>query len=178
MANDTESPSRRQGDWHLQEVHTLAARHDVDTAQGLAAHQISQRRQEHGANTLPTQAQRSLWAKLLDQFRDVMIGVLMAAALISGLTGEWLDALVIMLIVALNALIGFTQSWRADQALAALQRLSETQATVLRGRQVQQVAAQVLVPGDIVLLEAGNQVPADLRLIATAHRVFIIMPRR
>jgi Ca2+-transporting ATPase len=169
MANDTESPIRRQGDWHLQEVQALAARHDVDTAQGLAAHQISQRRQEHGANTLPTQAQRSLWAKLLDQFRDVMIGVLMAAALISGLTGEWLDALVIMLIVALNALIGFTQSWRADQALAALQRLSETQATVLRGGQVQQVAAQVLVPGDIVLLEAGNQVPADLRLIATAQ---------
>jgi P-type Ca2+ transporter type 2C len=106
---------------------------------------------------------------VLDQFREFMTLVLIAAALVSGVMGEWVDALVIVVIVLLNAAIGLVQSWRADQALAALQRLSEAQAMVLRGGQVQQVPAHVLVPGDIVLLEAGNQVPADLRLLKTAQ---------
>ena len=158
-----------QGDWHLREAQELMAAHEVDPAHGLQAHQISQRTLKYGANALPTAIQRSLWSLVLDQFSDFMILVLIAAAVVSGLMGEWVDALVILIIVLLNAVIGLVQSWRADQALAALQRLSEAQATVLRAGQVQQVPAQVLVPGDIVLLDAGNQVPADLRLIKTAQ---------
>jgi len=156
-------------DWHLRETHEVIQSHEVDPAHGLQEHQISQRTLEFGANALPTADQRSLWSLVLEQFSDFMILVLIAAAGVSGLMGEWVDTLVILVIVLLNALIGLVQSWRADQALAALQRLSEAQATVLRGGQVQQVPVQVLVPGDIVLLEAGNQVPADLRLIKTAQ---------
>ena len=155
--------------WHLREAEALATAQEVDPAQGLQAHQISQRTLEFGPNALPTAMQRSVWSLVLEQFSDFMILVLMAAAVVSGLVGEWTDALVIVVIVLLNATIGLVQSWRADQALAALQRLSEAQATVLRGGQIQQVPAQVLVPGDIVLLEAGNQVPADLRLMKTAQ---------
>jgi Ca2+-transporting ATPase len=158
-----------QGNWHLHEAHELVAEHEVDPAHGLHDHQVTQRTLEYGANALPTATQRSVWTLVWEQFSDFMIGVLIAAALISGLMGEWVDTLVILVIVLLNAAIGLVQSWRADQALAALQRLSAAQATVLRGGQVQQVPAHVLVPGDIVLLEAGNQVPADLRLIKTAQ---------
>jgi len=143
--------------------------HEVDPAHGLQELQITQRSQTYGLNALPTSVSRSLWSLVVEQFSDFMILVLIAAAVISGVVGDLLDTLVILLIVLLNAAIGLVQSWRADQALAALQRLSEAQATVLRSGQVRQVSAQLLVPGDIVLLEAGNQVPADLRLIKTAQ---------
>ena len=98
-----------------------------------------------------------------------MILVLIAAAVVSGLIGDLVDTLVILVIVVLNAAIGVVQAWRADRALAALRQLAAAQATVLRGGQVRQVPAHGLVPGDIVLLEAGNQVPADLRLIEIAQ---------
>ena len=116
------------GNWHLREAHELAAAHAVDPTHGLHEHQITQRTLEFGANALPTAAQRSLWSLVLEQFSDFMIGVLLAAAVVSGLMGEWVDTLVILVIVLLNAAIGLVQSWRADQALAALQRLSAAQA--------------------------------------------------
>jgi Ca2+-transporting ATPase len=157
------------GDWHLRDAHELAREHGVDPASGLQDHQVTQRTLQHGANELPTRGRRSLWSLVVDQFSDFMILVLIAAAVISGVIGELVDTLVILLIVLLNAAIGLVQAWRADQALAALQRLAAVQATVLRSGQVQQVPAHALVPGDIVLLEAGNQVPADLRLIDIAQ---------
>ena len=156
-------------DWHLREVDELTQAHGVDPAQGLQAHQINDRMRQFGTNALPSAERRSLWRLLLDQLNDFMILVLLAAAVVSGVVGDLVDALVIMLIVVLNATLGLVQTWRADQALAALQRLSAARATVLRGGLVQQVPAHVLVPGDIVLLEAGNQVPADMRLIKTAQ---------
>jgi Ca2+-transporting ATPase len=157
------------GDWHLREAHELVAAHAVDPAHGLQEHQVAQRTLEFGPNALPTADTRSLLALVWEQFSDFMVLVLLAAAMISGVIGNLVDTLVIVVIVLLNAAIGLAQSWRSDKALAALQRLSEAQATVLRSGQVQQVPAQVLVPGDIVLLEAGNHVPADLRLIKTAQ---------
>ena len=168
-ANPPQPTAPPQDDWHLREAHELVAAHQVDVDHGLQEHQVTQRALEFGANALPTAAQRSVWTLVLDQFREFMTLVLIAAAVVSGVMGEWVDALVIVVIVLLNAAIGLVQSWRADQALAALQRLSEAQAMVLRSGLVQQVPAHVLVPGDIVLLEAGNQVPADLRLLKTAQ---------
>jgi Ca2+-transporting ATPase len=135
----------------------------------LNLQQVNDLALQFGANSLPTAVQRSLGSLVLEQFSDFMILVLLVAAVISGVVGDLVDSLVILVIVLLNAAIGLVQSWRADQALAALQHLSAAQAKVLRGGQVQQVPAHVLVPGDIVLLEAGNQVPADLRLLKTAQ---------
>jgi len=157
------------GEWHLRDAQELVAAHEVDPAHGLQEHQISQRRLEFGTNALPAADTRSLWSLVVAQFSDFMILVLLGAAMVSGVIGNLVDTLVIVVIVLLNAAIGLVQSWRSDQALAALQRLSEAQATVLRSGRVQQVPARVLVPGDIVLLEAGNQIPADLRLIKTAQ---------
>ncbi len=156
-------------DWHLREARDATRTHAVDPANGLMPDQVRQRQLEHGPNALPDAGQRSFWALLLEQFSDFMILVLIAAAVVSGVIGDLVDTLVILVIVVLNAVIGLVQSWRADQALAALQRLSAAQATVLRGSSVQQVPTRALVPGDIVLLEAGNQVPADLRLLHSAQ---------
>jgi Ca2+-transporting ATPase len=155
--------------WHLRDGEALAREHGVDPAHGLHAHEVAERALQHGPNALPQTASRSGWALLLEQFSDFMILVLLGAAVISGLVGDLVDTLVILAIVLMNAAIGLVQAWRADQALAALQRMAASQATVVRGGQVEQVAAHDLVPGDIVLLEAGNKVPADLRLLQIAQ---------
>ncbi len=142
------------------------ARHlGVEVDAGLTADEVLVRRRRHGPNRLPEPPPRPAWKRLLDQFSDFMILVLLAAALLSGVIGDLTDTLVILLIVALNAAIGFWQEWRADQALQALQRLAAPHATVRReGGQVRVIETEQLVPGDVVLLEAGNFVPADLRL--------------
>jgi len=170
MAPDPHSPlAAPQGNWHLRDAGELARAHGVDPASGLNPEQVAQRTLAHGANELPSASRRGLGALLIEQFRDVMILVLIGAAVVSGVVGDVADTLVILLIVLLNAAIGLAQAWRADQALAALKRLAAAQATVLRGGQVRQIPASALVPGDIVLLEAGNQVPADLRLLGIAQ---------
>ena len=159
----------------LTDPHTRAAsdvaRHlGVQIDQGLAADEAGARLALHGPNRLPEAAPRPVWARLLDQFRDFMILVLLAAALLSGLIGDLADTVVIIVIVVLNAGIGFWQEWRADQALQALRRMAAPHATVRReGGQVRVVETEHLVPGDVVLLEAGNLVPADLRLHEVAQ---------
>ncbi|MCM2296957.1 cation-translocating P-type ATPase [Rhodoferax sp.] len=155
--------------WHQREVHELAAEHAVNPEHGLHANEVERRLVVHGPNELPSVAQRGPLAILAAQFTDFMVLVLLAAALVSGVIGELIDTVAILVIVLLNAVIGFMQSWRADRAMAALKQLAAAQATVLRSSQRQEVPAHKLVPGDIVLLEAGNKVPADLRLIHTAQ---------
>ena len=170
MATDNPStPHPQDQSWHLRDAADLASEHGVDPSKGLHAHEVAQRALQHGPNALPSGTNRSVWALLWEQFSDFMILVLLAAAVISGLVGDLVDTLVILTIVLLNAAIGLVQAWRADQALAALQVMAAAQATVVRGGQVQLVAAHALVPGDIVLLEAGNTVPADLRLLHIAQ---------
>ena len=162
-------PPPAPGDWHLHGADALAQAHTVDLDSGLHPDEARRRAAQHGPNTLAQPRQRSPWALLLAQFRDFMVLVLLAAAGVAGALGEWVDTLAIVLIVLVNAAIGTVQAWRADQAMAALRRLAAAQASVLRGGEVQQVPTAALVPGDIVLLEAGNQVPADLRLIEMAQ---------
>lgn len=155
--------------WHQREPHDVAREQGVDPAIGLQQAQAQERTARYGANALQTHERRGWLALLADQFKDFMVLVLLAAAVIAGLIGELADTLAIIVIVLLNAVIGFVQSWRADKAMAALRLLAAAQATVLRGGEVQVVAASTLVPGDVVLLEAGNQIPADLRLIELAR---------
>ncbi|MBA3057446.1 MAG: cation-translocating P-type ATPase [Gammaproteobacteria bacterium] len=155
--------------WHLHEAQELAREHGVDPQQGLPAIEAGLRAAQHGANEIRSLPGRSLLGQFIDQFKDFMILVLIGAAVISGFMGSLVDTLAILVIVLLNAVIGFIQIWRANQAMAALQQLAAAQATVLRDGQAQTVAATELVPGDIVLLEAGNKIPADLRLIKIAQ---------
>lgn len=155
--------------WHLRDALELAREHRVDPTLGLDEAEAALRAVQHGPNEISGGERRGPAALLAEQFKDFMVLVLLGAAVVSGLVGDLVDTLAIVLIVLLNALIGFVQAWRADRALAALQQLAAARATVLRGGQRLLVPASQLVPGDIVLLEAGNQVPADLRLIEIAQ---------
>ncbi|MEY8875555.1 MAG: cation-translocating P-type ATPase, partial [Leptothrix sp. (in: b-proteobacteria)] len=162
-------PAVPPGASHLHSPEHLAHRLGVVLDAGLAADEIPARQAEHGPNELPQAAPRSVWQRLLAQFGDFMILVLLAAAGVAAAMGEHTDAVVILVIVLLNAAIGLVQEWRADQAMQALRTLAAAQATVRRDGQVQAVETGELVPGDVVLLEAGNLVPADLRLHQVAQ---------
>jgi Ca2+-transporting ATPase len=135
---------------------------------GLAEPEIQRRRQHHGPNALQLEPPRSLLLLLAGQFADVMILILIAAALVSGLIGDLTDTLIIAAIVVLNAVLGFAQEFRAERAIEALKAMAAPSATVMRGGYQATVPAVDLVPGDIVLLEAGRIVPADLRLMEAA----------
>ncbi len=166
---DGATPLTSGHDWHLREVHEVVKAHGVDPQHGLPVNVATERALQHGANELVSTPGPGWPSLLLDQFRDFMILVLIAAAVVAGVVGDLVDTLAIVVIVLLNAVIGFIQAWRADRAMAALRQLAAAHATVLRGGQAQVVPASALVLGDIVLLEAGNKIPADLRLIEIAQ---------
>jgi len=155
-------------DWHSLEIDAVADRLEVDPELGLAAAGAVERRARFGANLIPSGEQRSLWRIFFAQFCDLMILVLLAAALISGAVGELADTIVILIIVAMNAAIGTSQEYRAERAVDALRALAAPEARVRRDGRVMRFAAAELVPGDLVLLRAGDVVPADLRLIQAA----------
>jgi Ca2+-transporting ATPase len=154
-------------EYHLTPIADVAAALHTTPA-GLDAATAAQRLTEHGPNQLADTRRKTVWQLLLHQLADVMILVLLAAAVVSVLIGEGKSAGVILAIVVLNALIGFVQEYRADKALEALQQLAASHAQVLRAGLTQQVPTASLVPGDVVVLEAGNVVPADIRFL-TAH---------
>jgi Ca2+-transporting ATPase len=136
---------------------------------GLAPDEAARRAAQSGPNVIRERASRSPFAMLLGQFKDFMILVLLVAAVISAIIGDAKDTLAIVVIVVLNAVVGFAQEFRAERAMAALKRMAAATARVVRAGEVLTVPAAELVPGDVVLLEAGNIVPADLRLVEVAQ---------
>ncbi len=152
-------------EWHRLEPDAVVAELGGDAAQGLSAEEAAARLSRVGPNALAEGRRRSLVAMFLRQFADFMILVLLAAALVSGFIGEPVDTIAILVILGLNAVIGAIQEFRAERAVAALRRLSAPHAVVQRGSSRKTVSATELVPGDLVILEAGNTVPADLRLL-------------
>jgi len=135
---------------------------------GLKPGEAHQRLAEHGANEFKTKGKKSLTAIFLDQFKNIMIWVLIAAAAISLALSETADAIVILAVVLLNAVMGAVQESRAEAALEALKKMAAPYARVVRDGVTADIPARELVPGDIVLLEAGMNVPADMRLIDSA----------
>jgi Ca2+-transporting ATPase len=136
---------------------------------GLASEEAHRRYAQYGPNELIEKQRKSLWIMFLDQFRDFMILVLIVAAIVAGVIGEPVDSIAIAVIVMLNAVLGFVQEYRAEKAMAALKKLAAPSTVVIRNGQAETVPANQLVPGDLVLLEAGNVVPADLRITETAQ---------
>jgi Ca2+-transporting ATPase len=137
--------------------------------QGLSNEEARKRLREYGPNELVEKKEKTPFEMFLDQFKDFMILVLIGAAVISGIIGEVTDTLVIVLIVIINAVIGFVQEYRAEKAMAALKKMAALTATVVRDGQPADIPASELVPGDIVILEAGKIVPADMRLMETVQ---------
>jgi Ca2+-transporting ATPase len=154
--------------WHLKDINTVVEELG-SSIQGLTLAEAEKRLQKYGLNELKEKKKKTPFMLFLDQFKDFMILVLIVAALISGWIGEPSDTIAIILIVVLNAVIGFVQEYRAEKAMAALKSMAAPFATVLRDGNPVNIPASQLVPGDIVLLEAGKIVPADLRLIESAQ---------
>ncbi len=154
--------------WHGMEVESVFAELK-SSSRGLSAGDAAVRLKQFGPNELSEKKKKSPFRMFLDQFLDFMILVLIAAAVISGFIGEVTDTVAIVVIVIGNAVIGFIQEYRAEKAMEALKRMAAPTATILRDGQPDTVPASELVPGDMVVLEAGRIVPADLRLTDAAY---------
>ena len=154
--------------WHQKTVQDVIE--ELNTSlKGLSSEEAQKRLLEYGPNELKEKKKKTLLMVFLDQFRDFMILVLIAAALISGFIGELSDTIAIIVIVVLNAVVGFIQEYRAEKAMAALKKMAAPYSTVIRNSMPETIPASELVPGDMVMLEAGKIVPADMRLIEAAH---------
>ena len=142
-------------------VHAL----NVDPALGLSASEVVERRTRYGSNSIQSIRPRPAWRLLFDQFTSVVVALLFAAALVAWATGDVIEAIAIVVVLVINALVGFVTEWQAGRALDALRRQTRTTTRVRREGLEQTVDAEALVPGDIIILNAGDRVPADARLL-------------
>ncbi|MEC4676646.1 MAG: cation-translocating P-type ATPase [Nitrospirota bacterium] len=150
--------------WHQKDIQVTLG--DLGSSrEGLSSDEARGRLEKYGRNELKEKQQRTVFMMILDQFRDFMILVLLAAAVISGVIGEVTDTIAIIVIVVLNAIIGFVQEFRAEKAMKALKKMAAPTATVIRDGMPLNIPGAEIVPGELVILEAGNIVPADIRLI-------------
>ena len=154
--------------WHRLSIEETFELLDTNP-QGLSISDAEEKFLQYGSNELQEGKKKGVAGMLFDQFKDVMILILLAAAIISGIIGDLTDTIVILVIVVLNAVIGFFQEYRAEKAMQALKQMAVTQARVLRGGQSNWLPATALVPGDVILLEAGNAVPADIRIVESVN---------
>lgn len=152
-----------QNSWHRFGAEELQKHFNVHPQEGLREEETVERRKESGYNELSEGKTVSPFTLLLNQFKDFMVLVLMGATLVSGLLGEYLDAITIVAIILLNGILGFVQEFRAERSLRALKQLSAPTAKVIRDGKSQSIPAKMLLPGDIVLLESGDRIPADVR---------------
>ncbi|WP_415277494.1 cation-translocating P-type ATPase, partial [Clostridium perfringens] len=142
---------------------------DVDEKNGLSSTEALRRLEKYGKNKLETKKKKTLFKQFLSQLKDVMIYILIIAAIISAFLGEISDALIILLVIIINAVIGVIQESKAEKALDALKELSTPKALVKRDGSLKEILSEDIVPGDIVIIDAGRYIPGDLRLIDTAN---------
>lgn len=164
--------------WYSESLEHVAKELQTDIRQGLTAEEAKQRLEKYGPNKLKEKPPKTNLQRFIDQMKDVMIIILLIAAAISlglsiyhsmsGQEADWVEPIVIVLIVLLNGVLGVIQESKAEAALEALKKMSAPHARVLRGGKEESIASAELVPGDVVLLEAGDFIPADCRLIQSA----------
>ena len=155
-------------DWHAMSAQEAARALGTDPDRGLDPDEAGRRLLAHGRNELAREEGVSPWALFFGQFGNVLIVILIAAIVLSALVGEVVDAVIIAVIVLFCAVLGFVQEYRAEKALAALKKMLAPAATVLRGGQALRVDSRDVVPGDVLVLEAGDRIPADAR-VAESH---------
>ena len=156
-------------DWYKLKSDDVVEQLETSPSEGLSTEETQARLGQYGPNELIEKGAKNPWLILLDQFKDAMVIILFIAALVSLALGEEADVIIILAIVVLNAVIGFTQEYKAEQAVAALKKLSVPNVKVRRDGRYEEISALLIVPGDVVLLEAGNLVPADGRLIESIN---------
>ncbi len=164
----------KQNLWFRKSVEETKEHFKLDEKEGLSSEQVQKNRETYGKNELQQKKKKSLFVKFLEQFKDFMIIVLIIAAIISGVVGyiegEGItDSIIILIVVVLNAIIGVVQESKAEKSLEALQKLSAHVSKVIRNGKMEVVPAKELVPGDLVVLDTGDYVPADLRIIEAVN---------
>lgn len=155
--------------WHSMSLDNVIEKIHTDTNNGLEDDKAAKRLQKNGKNEIPKGKTRSSWQRLLDQFNNALIYILLIAAVVTAVIQHWIDMWVILAVVIINALIGFIQEGRAEKALESLRNMLSLEAVVIRGGQKKTIDAQELVIGDIVRLKSGDKIPADVRLFETKN---------
>jgi len=155
--------------WHSHSVEETVELLATHLHRGLTAEEAQERLAQYGPNELQERARPTFWHLLLNQFKQFLVLILIVSAIVSLFLGEYVEAGAIMAIVVLNAVLGVVQESKAEEALAALQKMAAPEAKVVRDGHVLTIPARELVPGDLVILEAGNYVPADVRLVEAVN---------
>ncbi len=151
------------------EIKDIIETFKTNSSEGISSDEARKRLGEYGFNQLVEKKEVSPFSIFISQFKSIIIWVLISAAIISGFLKEWLDAGAILVIVIMNALLGFIQEYRAEKAISALKKLSAPMAKVIRDGVLKVIPANEVVPGDLVQVEAGDHIPADARLISVAY---------
>ena len=160
--------------WFNLSVEKTAQKLGTNLEKGLTSEAVTSQREKHGFNELNAKKKKSIWIKFLEQFKDFMIVILIIAAVVSGIVGiqegEGItDTIIILIVVVLNAIIGVAQENKAEKSLEALQKMSSHVAKVIRDGKLSVVQSRELVPGDVVILETGDYIPADLRIVEAVN---------
>ena len=149
--------------WFSKEKDTVFKELEVNPAIGLTTQEAQERLEKYGINKLQGKGKKSLFRLFLEQLQDTLIYVLLAASVITVVIGEYADTAIILIVVILNAVIGVAQEYKAGKAVEALQNMTTPHAIVRRDGEIKEISSEEVVPGDIVILDAGRFVPADLR---------------
>lgn len=160
---ETMNNKRIDSNWYHIDINEAARALEVDPHEGLSSEEVKHRQDEFGMNQMTARRGTPAWAKFLQQFNQALVYILLAATAVSAALGEWVDAGVIFGVVLINAVVGFIQESKAEKAIESLAKLVRTEATVRRDGRKKRVPSTDLVPGDVVLLQSGDSVPADLR---------------
>jgi Ca2+-transporting ATPase len=155
----------RSRPWHAMDVDTVVRELAADPVHGLSPEEAARRLATYGPNELTREEKASPWMLFLGQFRNVLMLILIVATILSAFVGEYVDAVIILVIVVFCAVLGFVQEYRAERALDALKNMLAPMITVLRAGQPSEIASKDLVPGDVLVLEAGDRIPADARIV-------------
>jgi len=151
--------------WHSMDMDAVLQALDSEPHRGLAPEEVRSRLRQYGPNELTQEEKASAWDIFFAQFKNILIIILIVATILSAVVGEYVDAGIIFVIIVFCAVLGFVQEYRAERALEALKGMLAPTITVLRGGQEQEVPSRELVPGDVLVLEAGDKIPADGRLV-------------
>lgn len=155
--------------WHMKSGEAILRELNVDPRTGLTSKEANSRLERYGSNKLKSKPKKSLVALFFAQLKDMLIYVLLGAAVVTLIVGEYIDAVIILAVVILNAVIGVFQEHKAEKAIEALQQMTAPKSLVRRDGEVKEISSEEIVPGDIVILDAGRYIPADLRLLESAN---------
>lgn len=156
-------------EWYNKKPAEIEKELSTHVENGLSSQEANNKLSEYGKNALEEEKGRSYFAKLMDQFKDPMIIILLAASIVSAIVGQIEDSIIIVAIIVIMALLSLYQEGKAEESIKALQKMASPHAKVKRDGKIVEIASEDLVPGDIVILETGNIVPADLRLFESAN---------